>query len=57
VLGALQAADKVRQHALPARIAENRTHLVWRGEASLALEGLIAMLRAGSPEEVPADVH
>jgi DNA-binding transcriptional LysR family regulator len=45
VLGALQAADKVRQHALPERIAANCTHLVWRGEASLALEGLIAMLR------------
>jgi DNA-binding transcriptional LysR family regulator len=45
VLGALQAADKVRQHALPERIAANCTHLVWRGEASLALEGLIALLR------------
>jgi DNA-binding transcriptional LysR family regulator len=53
VLAALQAADKVRQHALPERIAANCTHLVWRGEASLALEGLIAMLR-GEPEGVPA---
>jgi DNA-binding transcriptional LysR family regulator len=54
VLGALQAADKVRQHALPERIAANCTHLVWRGEASLALEGLIAMLRGDAGEEAPA---
>jgi len=45
VLGALQAADKIREHKLPERIAANCTHLVWRGEASLALEGLIGMLR------------
>jgi DNA-binding transcriptional LysR family regulator len=44
VLGALQAADKIREHKLPERIAANCTHLVWRGEASLALEGLIALL-------------
>jgi DNA-binding transcriptional LysR family regulator len=44
VLGALQARDKVREHRLPEKIAANRTHLVWRGEASLALAGLIAML-------------
>ncbi len=47
VLGAVQAADKVRAHRLPERIAANRTHLVWRGEASLALEGLIALLTSG----------
>jgi DNA-binding transcriptional LysR family regulator len=46
VLGALQAADKVKQHALPERIAANRTHLVWRGEASLALAGFIELLAA-----------
>jgi DNA-binding transcriptional LysR family regulator len=51
VLGALQADGKVREHKLPARIAENRTHLVWRGEASLALAGLIAMLRDEAGEE------
>jgi DNA-binding transcriptional LysR family regulator len=45
LLAALQATDKVRQHKLPAQVAENRTHLVWRGEASLALQGLIEMLR------------
>jgi DNA-binding transcriptional LysR family regulator len=45
VLGALQAADKIREHTLPERIAANCTHLVWRGEASLALQGLIGILR------------
>jgi DNA-binding transcriptional LysR family regulator len=44
VLGALQATDKVKQHKLPERIAANCTHLVWRGDASLALEGLMALI-------------
>jgi DNA-binding transcriptional LysR family regulator len=53
VLLALQATEKVTQHALPAPIAENRTHLVWRGQPSLALQGLIDQLHtAGIP--VPA---
>jgi DNA-binding transcriptional LysR family regulator len=55
VLGALHAADKVRQHRLPERIAANCTHLVWRGEASLALEGLIEML-AVAPAEAGGQV-
>lgn len=45
VLQALQATDKVRQHILPAHISANCTHLVWRGDASLALEGLIRILQ------------
>jgi DNA-binding transcriptional LysR family regulator len=53
VLATLQAADKVKQHKLPERISANCTHLVWRGEASLALAGLMAMLRAGSGEDMP----
>ncbi|MGK5078950.1 LysR substrate-binding domain-containing protein [Janthinobacterium sp. HLX7-2] len=44
VLLGLQAAGKVNQHPLPTRISTNRTHLVWRGQRSLALEGLINML-------------
>jgi DNA-binding transcriptional LysR family regulator len=53
VLLALQATEKVTQHALPAPISENRTHLVWRGQPSLALQGLIDQLHtAGIP--VPA---
>ncbi|MGJ7913880.1 LysR substrate-binding domain-containing protein [Massilia sp. LXY-6] len=59
VLGALQAADKIREHKLPKRIAANRTHLVWRGRASLALAGLIGMLREEAGEEAPGvqDAH
>jgi DNA-binding transcriptional LysR family regulator len=46
VLVALQATKTVNQHSLPERISTNRTHLVWRGAPSLALEGLIHLLRA-----------
>lgn len=46
VLGALEAAGKVNQHRLPERIAVNRTHLVWRGQPSLALAGLVNLLAA-----------
>ncbi|WP_019139854.1 LysR family transcriptional regulator [Noviherbaspirillum massiliense] len=49
VLVALHATEKVNQHALPKRISANRTHLVWRGEPSLALEGLINLVQAESP--------
>lgn len=46
VLVALQATEKVNQHSLPERFSTNRTHLVWRGHPSLALEGLINLLQA-----------
>jgi DNA-binding transcriptional LysR family regulator len=46
VLLALQATEKVNQHALPELVSANRTHLVWRGQPSLALEGLICLLKA-----------
>lgn len=46
VLLTLQATEKVNQHALPKRVASNRTHLVWRGQPSLALESLIDLLQA-----------
>lgn len=45
VLIALNATDKVNQHALPQQVSTNRTHLVWRGEPSLALKGLIRLLQ------------
>lgn len=45
VLVALQATEKVNQHALPERFATNRTHLVWRGHPSLALHGLLNLLQ------------
>ena len=46
VLIALNAADKVNQHALPQHVSANRTHLVWRGEPSLALRGLMKLLKS-----------
>ncbi|NMG76234.1 LysR family transcriptional regulator [Aromatoleum diolicum] len=46
VLVALQATEKVNQHPLPERVSTNRTHLIWRGQPSLALERLINQLQA-----------
>ena len=46
VLTALRVTDEIKQHALPERISSNRTHLVWRGQPSLALQSLIAVLTA-----------
>lgn len=34
----------VQRHALPARLRVNRTHLVWRGEASPPLQALMELL-------------
>jgi DNA-binding transcriptional LysR family regulator len=45
VLTTLNAAQKVNQHTLPPHVSANRTHLVWRGEPSLALQGLITLLQ------------
>ncbi|MBX3633685.1 MAG: LysR family transcriptional regulator [Burkholderiaceae bacterium] len=45
VLQTLQATQKVNQHPLPERVARNQTHLVWRGEPSLALERLVGLLQ------------
>lgn len=50
VLLSLQATEKVNQHPLPKRVSTNRTHIVWRGQASLALESLLNLLRN---QEVP----
>ncbi|MEJ8848257.1 LysR family transcriptional regulator [Variovorax rhizosphaerae] len=44
VLRALRATAQVRQHALPAKMRRNRTHLVWHGTPSVALGRLIEML-------------
>ncbi|MET0209193.1 MAG: LysR substrate-binding domain-containing protein, partial [Burkholderiaceae bacterium] len=44
LLGALKAADQVRQHELPSRVRRNQTHLVWSGSPSTALQGLQALL-------------
>jgi len=55
VLVALQATEKVSQHPLPERVSTNRTHLIWRGQPSLALEGLINLLQA--QDTLSADVE
>lgn len=50
VLQTLQATQKVNQHPLPERVARNQTHLVWRGEPSLALVRLAGLLQPqGAP--------
>lgn len=45
VLESLRASDDVAVHPLPARVRDNRTHLVWNGEASPALLRLIELLQ------------
>lgn len=55
LLVALGATEKVSQHLLPDRVAKNRTHLVWRGQPSLALEGLINLLRAQDEPSMDAE--
>jgi DNA-binding transcriptional LysR family regulator len=47
LLEGLRATRSVRQHPLPARLSRNRTHLVWHGTPSPALQGLLAMLETG----------
>jgi DNA-binding transcriptional LysR family regulator len=44
VLEALHATRNIRQHALPKRFSHSRTHLVWNGEPSPALRGLVSVL-------------
>ena len=44
VLQALHASKSVRQHALPKRISYNCTYVVWNGEPSTALTGLMSLL-------------
>jgi DNA-binding transcriptional LysR family regulator len=44
VLEALSATESVRQHALPKRFSHNRTHIVWNGETSPSLDGLLLLL-------------
>ena len=44
VLEALRATQSIRQHPLPKRFSHNRTHLVWNGEPSPSLRGLMSVL-------------
>jgi DNA-binding transcriptional LysR family regulator len=56
VLLGLQATETVNQHTLPKRISTNRTHLVWRGHPSLALEGLIKLLQVKETNSMQAEL-
>ena len=44
LLASLRAGSEVKQHELPARVCRNRTHLVWHGTPSAALQKLQALL-------------
>lgn len=43
-LEALRAPQGIRQHMLPRRFSHTRTHLVWNGEPSPPLRGLLSVL-------------
>jgi DNA-binding transcriptional LysR family regulator len=45
LLAGLRAGHEVKQHELPAKIRRNRTHLVWPGTPSSALERLQDLLK------------
>jgi DNA-binding transcriptional LysR family regulator len=44
VLEALRATESIRQHPLPKRFSRNRTCLVWNGDPSPSLRGLMPLL-------------
>jgi DNA-binding transcriptional LysR family regulator len=44
VLEALRATKSIRQHPLPKRFSRNRTYLVWSGDPSPSLHGLLSLL-------------
>lgn len=54
VLRALRASGDVMEHALPDKLRRSRTHLVWSGEPSPALQRLIALLQPTQAAAAPA---
>jgi DNA-binding transcriptional LysR family regulator len=44
VLQGVRASKTIRQHALPNRFSHNRTYIVWRGDPSRSLQGLLSLL-------------
>ena len=46
VLETLRATRSVRQHVLPKRFSNNRTYVVWHGDPSPSLQGLLGLLDA-----------
>lgn len=48
VLEALHATQSIRQHPLPKRFSHSRTHIVWNGDPSPALRGLMSVLTSAA---------
>jgi DNA-binding transcriptional LysR family regulator len=48
VLQSLRASRSLRQHPLPKRFSHNRTHLVWHGDPSPSLQGLLSLMAGAS---------
>lgn len=48
VLEALRATKSIRQHPLPKRFSHNRTHLVWNGDPSPSLDGLMSLFTSSA---------
>ena len=48
VLEALRATRSIRQHALPKRFSHNRTYMVWNGDPSPSLHGLMSLLASSA---------
>ncbi len=44
LLATLKSSEEVQQHEVPAKVRRNVTHLVWHGQATLALTKLQALL-------------
>jgi DNA-binding transcriptional LysR family regulator len=48
VLESLRATKSVRQHPIPHRFSYNRTHIVWHGDPSPSLQGLLSVLASAA---------
>ena len=48
VLETLRATRSVRPHVLPKRFSHNRTHIVWNGDPSPSLHGLLSLLASAA---------
>ena len=48
LLEALRATRSIRQHPLPRRFSHNRTYLIWNGDPSPSLHGLMTLLASAA---------
>jgi DNA-binding transcriptional LysR family regulator len=48
VLQGVRASKTIRQHALPNRFSHNRTYIVWNGDPSPSLQGLLSLLTSAA---------